>query len=93
MDALSAVDTALCALDLTLGLGRQTLHRRRIRGVVVAPDRSHHAQTYTGGTTVNEDVLRLGTGASLAPTGDLTVNAGGKFDLNGNDLTEVLPPL
>lgn len=45
------------------------------------------AQTYTGGTVVNEGILRLGANSSLAPTGGLTVNTGGTFDLNGNNLT------
>src|SRR5262249_39220063 len=40
------------------------------------------ANTYTGGTIINAGTLRLGPGGSLAPTGALTVNAGGTFDLN-----------
>jgi autotransporter-associated beta strand protein len=44
------------------------------------------AQTYTGGTTVNQGILRLATGASLSPIGALTVN-GGTFDFNGNTVT------
>jgi outer membrane autotransporter protein len=39
--------------------------------------------TYTGGTTVDAGTLQLGPGGNLAPTGALTVNAGGTFDLNG----------
>src|SRR5262245_25644199 len=45
------------------------------------------ANTYTGGTTVNAGTLRLGPGGSLAPTGPLTVNAGGTFDLNSFNQT------
>jgi uncharacterized protein with beta-barrel porin domain len=44
------------------------------------------AQSYTGGTTVNAGVLRLGAGGSLAATGALAVN-GGSFDLNGHAQT------
>ena len=43
--------------------------------------------TYTGGTTVNAGTLQLGPGGNLAPTGALTVNAGGTFDLNGFNQT------
>jgi len=42
--------------------------------------------TYTGGTIVDGGTLQMGPGASLAPTGALTINAG-KFDLNNNDMT------
>jgi len=42
--------------------------------------------SYSGGTTVNAGVLRLGPGGALASTGALTVN-GGLFDLNGNTQT------
>jgi autotransporter-associated beta strand protein len=45
------------------------------------------ANTYTGGTTVNNGTLRLGIDEALADTGVLTVNNGGTFDLNGNDET------
>jgi autotransporter-associated beta strand protein/T5SS/PEP-CTERM-associated repeat protein len=45
------------------------------------------ANTYTGGTIVNAGTLRLGPGGSLAPTGALTVNAGGTFDLNSFNQT------
>ena len=40
------------------------------------------ANTYTGGTTINAGVLRLGNNAALG-TGGLTVNSGGTLDLNG----------
>jgi autotransporter-associated beta strand protein len=40
------------------------------------------ANTYSGGTIVSAGTLQLGPGGSLAPTGALTVNAGGTFDLN-----------
>ena len=45
------------------------------------------ANTYTGGTIINAGTLRLGPGGSLAPTGALTVNAGGTFDLNSFNQT------
>ena len=45
------------------------------------------ANTYTGGTIVNAGTLQLGPGGSLAPTGALTVNLGGVFDLNGHTQT------
>jgi outer membrane autotransporter protein len=41
------------------------------------------SNTYSGGTTVNAGTLQLGPGGNLAPTGALTVNAGGTFNLNG----------
>ena len=44
------------------------------------------ADTYSGGTTVDDGILQLGTGGSLAAAGRLTVN-GGSFDLNGHDQT------
>ncbi|MCB1275036.1 autotransporter-associated beta strand repeat-containing protein, partial [Prosthecobacter sp.] len=48
------------------------------------------ANSYTGGTIVNEGTIRLGN-ASTAIPGDLTVNggatAGGTFDLNGQNIT------
>ena len=44
------------------------------------------ANTYTGGTTVNDGTLQLGASGSLASGGALTVN-GGTFDLNGNSQT------
>ena len=44
------------------------------------------ADTYGGGTTVDDGILQLGTGGSLAAAGPLTVN-GGSFDLNGHDQT------
>jgi autotransporter-associated beta strand protein len=41
------------------------------------------ANTYTGGTTVNGGTLVLDSvGGSLAPTGALTVNTGGTFDMS-----------
>jgi outer membrane autotransporter protein len=43
------------------------------------------ANSYTGGTIVDEGILRLAPGASLSPLGGLTVT-GGLFDLNGNDV-------
>src|SRR5215831_13820333 len=45
------------------------------------------ANTYTGGTIINAGTLQLGPGGSLAPTGALTVNAGGTFDLNSFNQT------
>jgi autotransporter-associated beta strand protein len=45
------------------------------------------ANTYTGGTTINAGTLQLGSGGSLAPTGALTVNAGGTFNLNSFNQT------
>jgi autotransporter-associated beta strand protein/T5SS/PEP-CTERM-associated repeat protein len=45
------------------------------------------ADTYTGGTIINAGRLQLGPGGSLAPTGALTVNAGGTFDLNNFNQT------
>src|SRR5262249_4615662 len=45
------------------------------------------ANTYTGGATTNAGTLQLGPGGSLAPTGPLTVNAGGTFDLNSFNQT------
>jgi autotransporter-associated beta strand protein len=45
------------------------------------------ADIYTGGTTINAGTLQLGPGGSLAPTGALTVNLGGTFDLNGHTQT------
>ncbi|MDP1961525.1 MAG: autotransporter domain-containing protein [Reyranella sp.] len=45
------------------------------------------ANSYTGGTVVNQGILQLAPGASLSPIGALVVNAGGAFDLNGNNLT------
>ena len=45
------------------------------------------ANTYTGGTIINAGTLQLGAGGSLAPTGALTVNLGGVFDLNGHTQT------
>jgi autotransporter-associated beta strand protein/T5SS/PEP-CTERM-associated repeat protein len=45
------------------------------------------ANTYTGGTIINAGTLRLGPGGSLAPTGALTVNTGGTFDLNSFNQT------
>lgn len=45
------------------------------------------ANTYTGGTFINAGTLQLGAGGSLAPTGALTVNLGGVFDLNGHTQT------
>ncbi len=44
------------------------------------------ANSYPGGTVVNEGTLRLAAGASLSPFGALVVN-GGTFDLNGNDVS------
>ncbi len=44
------------------------------------------ANSYTGGTFVNEGILRLAAGASLSPSGALVVN-GGTFDLNGNNVS------
>lgn len=44
------------------------------------------ANSYTGGTFVNEGILRLAAGASLSPLSALFVNAG-TFDLNGNNAT------
>jgi autotransporter-associated beta strand protein len=44
------------------------------------------ANSYTGGTFINEGILRLASGASLPTTGALTVNDG-RLDLNGNDVT------
>ncbi|MDI1287167.1 MAG: autotransporter-associated beta strand repeat-containing protein, partial [Reyranella sp.] len=44
------------------------------------------ANSYTGGTIVNEGILQLAAGASLSPIGALTVN-GGQFDFNGNNVT------
>lgn len=43
------------------------------------------ASTYSGGTVLDKGTLRLSTGASLSPTGRLTVNAG-LFDLNDNSV-------
>jgi len=43
--------------------------------------------TYTGGTTINAGTIQLGPGGSLAPTGALTVNLGGTFDLNSHTQT------
>lgn len=45
-----------------------------------------HANTYAGGTFVNDGILRLAAGASLSPVGALVVN-GGQFDFNGNNAT------
>jgi autotransporter-associated beta strand protein len=45
------------------------------------------ANSYIGGTIVNAGTLQLGPGGSLAPTGALTVNAGGTFDLNSFNQT------
>src|SRR5262249_5988598 len=45
------------------------------------------ANTYTGGTTINAGTLQLGSGGSLAPTGALTINAGGTFNLNSFNQT------
>ena len=45
------------------------------------------ANTYTGGTIINAGTLRLGPDGSLAPTGALTVNTGGTFDLNSFNQT------
>ena len=45
------------------------------------------ANTYTGGTIINAGTLQLGAGGSLAPTGAMTVNLGGVFDLNGHTQT------
>ena len=47
------------------------------------------ANSYTGGTFVNEGTLRLAAGASLSPFGALVVN-GGTFDLNGNNVSVAL---
>jgi fibronectin-binding autotransporter adhesin len=44
------------------------------------------ASTYTGGTTVNEGTLQLGTGGALAAKGALTIT-GGTFNLDGNSQT------
>jgi len=44
------------------------------------------ANSYAGGTVVNEGTLRLAAGASLPTLGALTVN-GGTFDFNGNNVT------
>ena len=44
------------------------------------------ANSYAGGTFVNEGILRLATGASLSPVGALVVN-GGTFELNGNNIS------
>ena len=44
------------------------------------------ANSYAGGTIVNEGTLRLAAGASLPMLGALTVN-GGTFDFNGNDVS------
>ena len=43
--------------------------------------------TYTGGTVINAGTLQLGAGGSLAPTGAMTVNLGGVFDVNGHTQT------
>ncbi|HYD04777.1 MAG TPA: autotransporter domain-containing protein, partial [Reyranella sp.] len=47
--------------------------------------------TYTGGTTVNGGVLRIGTGGSLPTTGSITIN-GGKLHLDngGNGMLTLL---
>ncbi len=44
------------------------------------------ANSYAGGTVVNQGILQLAPGASLPTTGALAVN-GGTLDLNGNNLT------
>jgi autotransporter-associated beta strand protein len=44
------------------------------------------ANSYTGGTTIEQGMLRLGAGGSMATGGRLTVD-GGVFDLNGHAQT------
>ncbi|SDN71790.1 autotransporter-associated beta strand repeat-containing protein/T5SS/PEP-CTERM-associated repeat-containing protein, partial [Ensifer sp. YR511] len=41
--------------------------------------------SYNGGTTISAGTLRLGAGGSLWDFGDLTVEGGATFDLDGND--------
>jgi fibronectin-binding autotransporter adhesin len=41
--------------------------------------------TYTGATTINSGTLRLGTGAGVGTTTDLTVASGATFDVNGKN--------
>ncbi len=43
--------------------------------------------TYTGGTTVNGGILRLGIPGALPTAGNLAVNSPGTFDLNSNAQT------
>lgn len=45
------------------------------------------AESYSGGTTVNGGTLQLGAGGSLSPSGGLTVQSFGIFDLNGHSQT------
>jgi fibronectin-binding autotransporter adhesin len=45
------------------------------------------SNNYTGGTTVNAGKLILGNANAIAGLGNLTVQAAGTNDLNGNDLT------
>lgn len=70
--------------DLTLGsavTGPGSLTKNGIGTLTLSG-----ANSYAGGTVVNQGILQLAPGASLPTTGALALN-GGTLDLNGNNLT------